>query len=100
MGTICVERTTGAFREFVRHGMPPNYDPAIHDLLVSDESPPPETRWDGTAWVPTSITDAERFDRDIGRGKLFRVLVRWCAQRFGITPDQAKSELIAVYRNL
>lgn len=52
MGLICLERATGMVREWVRHGQPGSYDPAMHDLLEADVPPPEGTRWDGTAWVP------------------------------------------------
>lgn len=32
--------------------------------------------------------------------KVFKALVRWCAQKFSLTPAQARSEILAIYRAL
>lgn len=42
--------------------------------------------------------DAER--RDFEDSKVFRAFVLWLAQRFGITPAQARQELLTIYRSL
>lgn len=66
MGLICIERATGAVREWVRHGQPGSYDPAVHDLLEAEAPPPNGARWDGTAFVsevkPPSPVEVARVD--------------------------------------
>lgn len=62
MGSICIERSTGQVREWVRQGLPSVYDPASHDLLEAEVPPPDDTRWDGTAWVPLPPKSAAEKD--------------------------------------
>lgn len=100
MGKICVERATGHMLAWVRYGTPHIYDAAVHDLLTQDDPPPPDTRWDGTTWVPLTVTDQERLDRALAADKAFRTLVLWCAQHFGLSPAQAKAELLTIFRTL
>lgn len=65
MGMLCVEKATGRFLEWVRHGQPSVYDAAQHDLMDADSPPAENTRWNGTAWVPLPPkTDAEK-DTDL-----------------------------------
>lgn len=52
MGKVCVEKTTGRVREWVRSGEPSVYDPMQHDVIEAEVPPPDGTRWNGTAWVP------------------------------------------------
>ena len=55
MGMVCVERATGAVREWVRNGQPGCYDPAVHDLIEQADPPTDGVRWDGHAFVPEVI---------------------------------------------
>jgi hypothetical protein len=104
MGAICCEKTTGRVREYVRHGMPASYDAAVHDLLEADAPPPEGTRWDGAAWVPLPPkTDQEKAadaTEQLDGQVLLKAVALWCAQRFGVTPAQARTEIAVIYRSL
>ena len=60
----------------------------------------------GAALVATydEATDAEATDEEANSGidgnKLLKAIVVWAAQRFGITPAQARTQIIAVYKQL
>lgn len=60
MGLICIETATGAVREWVRHGQPAAYDPAVHVLIEQDVPPPVGARWDGQAFVPAAKKKMQR----------------------------------------
>lgn len=104
MGTICIERATGRVREWVRNGLPSTYDAALHELLEADAPPPEDTRWDGTAWVPlppkTDQEKAAEATQELDGSVLLKAVALWCAQRFGVTPAQARTEIAAIYRSL
>jgi hypothetical protein len=47
----------------------------------------------------TAISDAEAMAR-LDENKVFRALVIWLAGRFGITPLQARNQILTIYRGL
>ena len=104
MGLICIDRATGRVREWARHGVPTTYDPAVHDLIKSPEPPLEGTRWDGAAWVPmppkTDQDKAAEAAWQLDRSALLMAVALWCAQRFGVTPAQARTEIAVIYRSL
>lgn len=104
MGKVCIEKATGRIREWARYGIPSTYDATVHDLLESEECPPDGTRWDGTAWVqlpPKTNTEKEsEAGQQLDRSVLLKAVAIWCAQRFGVTREQARSEIAAIYRTL
>ena len=65
-------------------------------------------RADGAALLtnfdPTSTAfrdvDLDAEARAVADAKPFKAMVIWCAQRFGITVAQARSELIGIYKGL
>lgn len=104
MGMLCIEKTTGRVREWARNGQPASYDDTLHDLIEAEEPPAEGTRWDGAAWVPLpSKTDAEKAaeaGQQLDGQLLLKAFAFWCAQRFGVTREQARTEIAAIYRNL
>ena len=104
MGMICIDKTTGRFREWARYGTPPTYNPSLHTLLTQDDPPPDGTYWDGAAWMPLPPkTDAEKAaeaQSKLDGEVLLKALALWCAQHFGLTPSQARSEIATIYKTL
>jgi hypothetical protein len=50
-----------------------------------------------TVDAPTLLDADAKADLD---SKVLKAIVVWCAGKFGITPNQAKQELIAIYKAL
>ena len=102
MGLICVEKSTGRVREWVRNGPPPTYDQAVHDLLEADAPPPDGTYWDGAAWValpPKSNAekDAElQAFLDSAGGKVVKALATALIKKGVVTLAEIRAE----YRGL
>jgi|CXWL01.1.fsa_nt_gi hypothetical protein len=60
MGMICIEQATGVVREWTRNGIPPSYDPAVHELIEQDVPPPEATLWTGVEWAPLPVEKPQR----------------------------------------
>lgn len=53
----------------------------------------------GQVITPATLSDADASEQ-MNANKVIRAIVIWAAQRFGITPNQARQEILAIYRNL
>jgi len=102
MGKICIVRTTGRVREWVRNGELTVYDPAIHDVIISDTPPPDGMYWTGAAWAPIPPkTDAEKDSElqahlDSVGGRIDKMFATILIQKGVCT----QAELRQVYRSL
>lgn len=102
MGKLCIEKSSGRFRDWVRNGLPATYDPLTHDLLDADAPPADGMRWDGTAWVPLPPkTNAEKDGElqaalDAGEGPLLRALIAALIKKGALTLADVRTE----YRSL
>jgi hypothetical protein len=85
----------------------PSYDPATQGVASLDGHPNARTqRWDGAAIRAATAPEIAAFDADAADGavdaisRFDKVLVRWIAQRAGITLATAIAELKVINRSL
>jgi hypothetical protein len=80
----------------------PSTDPAswvVHFLPAATSVQRTQAQTIIAGFNPTTTTAAVD-EAAVDSDKRMKAIVLWCAQRFGITPAQAKSQILTIYRSL
>lgn len=82
--------------------------PASHLVIDSDVSGAPDSgkyqRWGGASWENianrSDIESNDRALRELNEMQALKAIILWVAQKHGLTPTQARSEVTAIYKTL